>query len=90
MFCVASKTQQEMWELSTRHADHNHTPYEPPAPKKKGSWLTCIHVGPTEVSTPPSCSEEVDDMNVAADLSGQESQSSLPPRRVCNEVMCHC
>jgi len=36
MYCVASKTTPGLWELSVRHPDHNHEPYEPPVKKKKG------------------------------------------------------
>lgn len=38
MYCVAVKTNSNMWEMGVRHREHNHGPVEPPVKKKKGIW----------------------------------------------------
>lgn len=35
MYCVASKSTSDLWELTVRNGEHNHEPYEPPASKSK-------------------------------------------------------
>ncbi|KAL9051242.1 MAG: hypothetical protein Q9162_006131 [Coniocarpon cinnabarinum] len=42
MYCVASKQGQGLWELTVRHGEHNHPPYEA-TPKKKKSDQPARH-----------------------------------------------
>lgn len=50
MYCVASKNAGGLWELSVRHSEHNHEPYEPPVKKKKGRSLAGEDIEHTLIS----------------------------------------